>query len=82
MTEITIRKGNVELNVPADQKDRYLNLGYSVYEKGKLVEEAPTNDVGALQAKIITLNNTITELNSENSKLKAEIKKLKSKKAE
>ena len=67
---ITIRKSNTELNVPEDQKERYLKLGYSVFDKeGNLVEEAPTNDVGALHAKIL-------ELMKENEKLKAENKKL------
>lgn len=75
MADITIRKGNVELSVPAEQKDRYLKLGYSVYEGNKLVEEAPSDDVGALRAKI-------SQLIAENDKLKAENKKLKSKKAE
>lgn len=70
MAEITIRKGNKELHVPEDQKGRYLALGYSVYEGDKLVEEAPTNDVGALQAKI-------AKLIAENESLKAEIAKLK-----
>lgn len=74
MTDITIRKGNVELNVPEDQKDRYLKLGYSVYDNGKLVEEAPINDIGALQLKV-------SALLTENAKLKDEIAKLKAKKS-
>jgi cell division protein FtsB len=72
MAEITIRKGNVELNVPLDQKDRYLKLGYSVYEGKKLIEEAPTTDVGVLQSKVASLL-------AENKELKAEITKLKKK---
>lgn len=73
MIDITIRKGNTELTVPEDQKSRYLSLGYSVYEGNKLVEEAPTQDVGVLQTKVASLM-------AENEKLKAEIAKLKPKK--
>ena len=71
---ITVRKGNTELTVPADQRERYLKLGYSVFDdKGNLVEEAPATDVGALQAKV-------SALIKENEELKAEIKKLNAKK--
>lgn len=69
MADITIRKGNVELNVSADQKDRYLALGYSVYDGNNLIEEAPTNDVGALQAKV-------AELTKQNEELKSKIEAL------
>lgn len=78
MADITIRKGNKELTIPEEQKNRYLALGYSVYEGMKLVEEAPTNDVGALQAKVARLNKENEELKVENKKLVDEIKKLKS----
>lgn len=74
MALVLVRKGNVELNIPADEKDKYLKLGYSVYEGNKLVEEAPTTDVGALTAKVI-------ELTAENEKLKATIEKLTAKKS-
>ena len=72
MADITIRKGNVELTVSEDQKDRYLKLGYSVYEGNKLVEEAPTTDVGALLTKIASLL-------KENESLKAKIESLQQK---
>lgn len=75
MSNITIRKGNVELTVPEDQKERYLNLGYDAYdEAGNLIAEAPTTDVQALQAKIV-------DLLKENSELKAELEKAKPKKS-
>lgn len=72
MADITIRKGNVELTVSEDQKDRYLKLGYSVYEGNKLVEEAPTTDVGVLRAKIASLL-------KENESLKAKVESLQQK---
>lgn len=77
MADITIRKGNVELTVPEDQKDRYLKLGYSVYEGNKLVEEAPSNDIGALQAKIARLNSENDKLREDNKSLSKELQKLK-----
>lgn len=74
MTNITIRSGNVELTVPADQKDRYMKLGYSVIDEqtGEVLEEAPSQDVATLQAEV-------AKLKAENAKLKAEISKLSSK---
>lgn len=71
MDTIKILKGNVELDVPADQKERYMRLGYSVVDnEGHIIEEAPLQDIGALQGRV-------AELLSENSALKAEIAKLK-----
>lgn len=64
---ITVIKGNVELYVPEEQKDRYLKLGYSVVDaNGKIVEEATPTDVAFLQSKV-------RELLDENAKLKAEL---------
>lgn len=75
MSDITVRRGNVELTVPEDAKEKYINLGYSVIdpETGVIIEEAPSNDVGFLQ-------NKVAKLLEENEALKAEIAKLKSKK--
>lgn len=72
---ITVRKGNTELDVPEDQKDRYLKLGYSVYEGEKLVEEALTDDVGVLLSKISAQQNNIAELEKEVTKLKTSLTK-------
>lgn len=82
MDSITVRKGNVELHVPEDQKERYLKLGYSVYDGDKLVEEAPTNDVGVLLAKVKSLETENAQLKKENTKLKADLRKAKTSKSE
>lgn len=82
MNSITVRKGNVELHVPEDEKERYLKLGYSVYNGDKLIEEAPTNDVGALLAKINSLETENAQLKKENAKLKADLRKVKASKSE
>lgn len=82
MNSITVRKGNVELHVPEDEKERYLKLGYSVYNGDKLIEEAPTNDVGALLTKINSLETENAQLKKENAKLKADLRKVKASKSE
>lgn len=82
MNSITVRKGNVELHVPEDEKERYLKLGYSVYNGDKLIEGAPTNDVGTLLAKINSLETENAQLKKENAKLKADLRKVKASKSE
>ena len=82
MELICVRKENVELHVPEDQKERYLKLGYSVYDGDKLVEEAPTHDVGALLAKIKTLETENSQLKKENAKLKTDLRKARASKSE
>lgn len=77
MKNITIRRGNTELTVPEDQKERYLKLGYSVYENGKMVEEAPLKDAGALQRRVSELLQENASLKAENQKLKTELAKTK-----
>lgn len=74
MNSITVRKGNVELHVPEDEKERYLKLGYSVYNGDNLVEEALTEDVSVLLTKINTLETENERLKKENSKLKNDLK--------
>ncbi|MBR4377353.1 MAG: hypothetical protein IKP50_00485 [Bacilli bacterium] len=72
METITVVRGNEELDVPADQKERYKKLGYHVIDKktGKVLEKAPLTDVASLQSLVVKLEN-------ENKELKAEIQKLK-----
>jgi hypothetical protein len=72
MELITVVRGNEELDVSADQKERYKQLGYHVIDKqtGKVLEKAPLTDVAALQ-------NLVVKLESENKALKDEIEKLK-----
>lgn len=76
MELITVLKGNEELDVPAEQKERYKNLGYHVIDKksGEVLEKAPLTDVAQLQSLVV-------KLEKENKDLKAEIQKLKAKPA-
>ena len=72
MELITVLRGNEELDVPVDQKERYKKLGYHVIDKqsGKVLEKAPLTDVASLQ-------NLVVKLENENKSLKDEIQKLK-----
>lgn len=72
MELITVLKGNEELDVPVEQKERYKKLGYHVINKqtGEVLEKAPLTDVSALQALVVKLEN-------ENAALKDEIQKFK-----
>jgi len=72
MEKITVVRGNEELDIPADQKERYKKLGYHVIDKqtGRVLEKAPLTDVAQLQSLVVKLEN-------ENKALKDEIQKLK-----
>ena len=74
MELITVAKGNEELDVPIEQKERYKKLGYHVIDKqtGEVLEKAPLTDVASLQSLVV-------KLEQENATLKEEIQKLKAK---
>lgn len=68
MEKITVRRANVTLQVDADQKDYYMERGYSVIDSsGTVLEEAMPNDVGQLQL-------LVTELREELAKYKTSSK--------
>ena len=73
MADITVRKANVVLDIPEEQKDEYLSKGYDVISaRGVVIEAATPQDVPTLQAKL-------AELSAENKKLKAMIAELQAK---
>ena len=74
MELITVLKGNEELDIPVEQKERYKKLGYHVIDKqtGAILEAAPLTDVASLQG-------LVAKLEAENAALKAEVQKLKTK---
>ena len=76
MELITVVKGNEELDVPVEQKERYKNLGYHVIDKesGKVLETAPLTDVASLQSLVVKLENENKALKEENQKLKSKKK--------
>ena len=66
MNTITVKNGNVILDVMEDEKDYYMNKGYSVIdEKGKVVEEAMSQDVASLQLQVIQLKQEIADLKAK-----------------
>ena len=69
---IKVRKANMVLRVPADQKDVYLAKGFDVIDAKGKVKERNTKEVSPAEY------NAVLE---ENKALKAEIEKLKAKKA-
>lgn len=70
---ITVRRGNVVLDVAPERKQYYMNAGYSVIDSaGNVVEAAMPSDVHTLQAMVANLQ-------AENKKLKADLKKAKEK---
>ena len=50
---IKVQRANVVLDVRPDQKEYYMEKGFSVIDdKGKVIEEAISDDVGALKIQI------------------------------
>lgn len=79
---ITIRRDNVVLDVPADQKSYYMGLGYNVInESGAVIEETVPTDIATLQRYYKDASKKITELEAEIKALKSQ-KKEKSEKTE
>ena len=78
---ITVLKGNVELTVPEDLKNEYLDMGYDIIENGIVVESSNLhfNDAEtALAEKDTEIEKLKEQLAKEKEKLKtanAELKK-------
>lgn len=79
MDTITVLKGNVELDVPADQKERYQDLGYRVIDKktGKVLEEPTCVTIEGLTSEVVKLKQALEAITSERDELLAELAKLK-----
>ena len=84
---LTIRRGNVVLDIPAEQKEYYMNLGYDVLgADGNVVEATVPTDLHTLQRlykdhvqQIEEQEALIEELKKELDEKLAEIKSLTSK---
>lgn len=62
MEKITVRRANVTLQVDEDQKDYYMERGYSVINSsGEVLEEAMPNDVGQLQLLVSELREELAK---------------------
>lgn len=83
---ITVKRGNVVLQVADESADKYMGLGYDVIdEKGKVVRACIPNDLGTLQKHFVESNAKIAKLEAEIAELKSpkkETKKAKTEKVE
>lgn len=81
MSTIRVQRANVVLDISPDEKERYMEMGYSVIDRatGKVVEEAISNDVNVLRKQINELKAKLAEKDEEIKKLTA--KKAKAEKA-
>ena len=68
---IIVRRANVVLDISPDQKDYYLNQGYSVVDdKGNIVENTKVQTVESLNNRVKELQKIINEKDAEIAKLK------------
>lgn len=75
---ITVRRDNVLLDIPVEQKSYYMGLGYNVVDKmGNVLEETTPTDIGTLQRFFKDAKAEIAKLKDENASLREEIKSLK-----
>lgn len=79
ITMIKVQRANVILSIRSDEKEEYMQKGYSVIDDttGKIIEEAISNDVNFLQKQVKEYRETISAKDAEIKKLKSEIMKLK-----
>lgn len=72
---IQVRRANVILDIPVDQKDYYKGLGYNVLgNDGQVVEETVPTDLATLQRFYKDAKAEIAELKEEIKSLKAQKK--------
>jgi len=75
MDKILVRRANVVIEVNPEDKQFYMDNGYSVVdEAGKVVESAMPIDTNALKVQVGELTKKLEEANKTISKLKADLK--------
>ena len=76
----TVQRANVILTVEDAVVDKYLAKGYKQIDKfGNVVKESYLNDVASIKEAYLKAQDEIKQLKETNSKLKAQIAKLKKK---
>lgn len=76
----TVQRANVILTVEDAVVDKYLAKGYKQIDKfGNIVKESYLNDVASIKEAYLKAQDEIKQLKETNSKLKAQIAKLKKK---
>ena len=63
---IRVKRANVLLDISPNEKENYMEKGFSIVdEKGNIIEEALSNNVGELRAQIVEYKETIKKLDTE-----------------
>lgn len=77
MSTIRVQRANVILDIRPEEKERYMEQGYSVIdENGKVLEAALSNDVNALRTEVLKLRKELAEKDAEIADKDAEIAEL------
>ncbi|MBO6261543.1 MAG: hypothetical protein J6N95_02950 [Bacilli bacterium] len=70
----TVQRANKILQIPdiPDIIQKYIDKGYDVIDKttGAIIKRAMPHDIGALQARVVELEQELEEKNAELAKLK------------
>lgn len=84
MDKIRVMRANVILDISPDEKDIFMQQGYSVVdEDSNIIEEAMSKDVGTLQIQVRELKAKVAELEAQLAeKSKPATRKTAEKKAE
>ena len=83
MEIIQVRRANVILDVPEDQKDEYLAKGFDVLgPDGRVVIKSVPNDMNSLKKAVADLTEENKKLKEENDKLKEQLTSKLAKKVE
>lgn len=79
MKTISMRRANVILDVPEEQKQEYLAKGFDVIDaSGNIVEYTTPSDLNTLKTAYVNHVKKIKDLEDEIKKLKAGKRKIKS----
>ena len=74
--KIMVQRANVILDISPEDKKYYMSQGFSVIDKkGRVVEEAISNDVHTLQAQVADLKFKLEKANETIAKLSKPKKK-------
>ena len=80
MKIIKVRRANVLLRVPEEQKSEYLAKGFDILDdNGNVVEHTTPSDVGTLKTAYTNHVKEIEMLKAENKKLKSDLRMAKKK---
>lgn len=80
METIKVRRANVVLTVPKEQRGEYLAKGFDVLDSnGNIAEHTTPSDINTLKTAYANHIKKIEMLEAENKKLKSELRAIKKK---